>query len=68
MTKTESETLTAWAKSELDFEASDIQCALATFFGGNYDESNISLSDAQDACRNFATFEKAINEVFDGHH
>lgn len=56
MTKNEYETLATWAKSELDFEASDIQCALATFFGGNYDERAISIDVAQDACRNFATF------------
>ena len=56
MTKDELTTLSSLAKSELNFEASDIQCALATFFGGDYDEANIALSAAQEACRNFATF------------
>lgn len=56
MTNDEYKALEAWAETELTFSASDVQCALARRFGGDYETSHISFNDAQQACADFALF------------
>jgi hypothetical protein len=56
MTNDEYQALETWAQECLNFSASDVQNALAYRFGGDYDITTITASDAQQACADFALF------------